>query len=264
MGPPPFTNLIIAYNSRDELPGLLADLRLHAPGSHSIVIDNASPDGTADLVQADFLDVHVVRNATNVGYARAVNQGFDLCASEYVLLLNPDIRVTSPRLFKDLQEALERAPEVAVAAPLQYKMNGGEPHLNFTWSYWSPEAFKVYLAHLRRGVWVSSRPIPVRFLNAGCLFIRRSAFEHVGGLNEKYFLYGEEPDLFLKLWRHGFECRLLPSLAVIHHRERSLQTIPASQRLRYKLQGGWNIADAVARGMTRILLDRLTGHGPPQ
>jgi GT2 family glycosyltransferase len=92
--------------------------------------------------------------------------------------------------------------------------------------------------------------------------IRRSAFEKVGGLNEKYFLYGEEPDLFLKLWRHGFECRLVPAAAIVHQRERSLQTVPPIRRLRYRLQGGLNIADAVARGMTNILLDKLTGRRP--
>lgn len=262
MGDPPFTNVIVAYNSRLELPGLLADLRLHAPRSQTIVVDNASPDGTADLVHSHFPEVQLIRNATNVGYARAVNQGFGLCGSEYVLLLNPDIRVGSPGLFHELQQCLDSRPRAAVAAPLQFQEYRARRYLTFTWSYWTRRAFKVYLSYLVRSGRVFSEPIPVRFLNAGCLFIRRSAFEKVGGLNDKYFLYGEEPDLFLKLWRRGFECRLLPSVAVIHHRERSLQTVPAIQRLRYKLQGGWNILDAVARGVTNILLDRLTGHRP--
>jgi GT2 family glycosyltransferase len=89
------------------------------------------------------------------------------------------------------------------------------------------------------------------------LFIRRSAFEQVGKLNEKYFLYGEEPDLFLKFRRYGFECYLLPHLAVTHYRERSLMTKPALQRLQIRFHAVWNVADAFITGWTRIILDRF-------
>jgi GT2 family glycosyltransferase len=89
------------------------------------------------------------------------------------------------------------------------------------------------------------------------LFIRRSAFEQVGKLNEKYFMYGEEPDLFLKFQRHGWECYLLPHVAVTHYRERSLMTRPVLQRLQLKCHAAWNIADALINGWARILLDKL-------
>ena len=262
MDDPAFTNLVVTYNGAAEVSGLLADLRLHAPGSRTIVIDNASPDATADVVNARFPEVQLIRNSANVGYARAVNQGFRLTATKYVFLLNPDIRIASADVFRDLRNCLESEPRVAVAGPLQFKGNGGNRRLNFTWSYWTPAAFRVYLSHrLGRGD-ASPTPIRVAFLNAGCLFIRRAAFEAVGRLNEKYFLYGEEPDLFLKLKRYGHECRLLPGISVIHNREQSLKTVPPLRRLLFKLQGIRNIGDAVVTGSVQLLLDKLMGRKP--
>jgi len=129
----------------------------------------------------------------NVGYARAVNQGFGMAETPYVFLLNPDIRIQSAAVFRVLRECLEDDAAIAVAGPLQFKEGSGRPHLNFTWSYWTPRAFRIYLDYLLGRVPDHSGPVRVSFLNAGCLFVRRSAFDAVGRLNERYFLYGEEP-----------------------------------------------------------------------
>jgi N-acetylglucosaminyl-diphospho-decaprenol L-rhamnosyltransferase len=254
---PAFTNLIITYNNAADAPSLLGQLRLYVPDSQTILIDNASSDGTASVVHDDFPEVQLVRNPSNVGYARAVNQGFALSTSEFVFLLNPDIRISSSVVFQELQRCLLDETHVAVAGPLQFKEDGPRSHLNFTWSYWTPRAFRVYLSYRMHRGRDFIEPIGVTFLNAGCLFIRRSAFDAVGRLNEKYFLYGEEPDLFLKLKRQGYECRLLPGVSVVHSRERSLATVHPVQRLRFKLRGGWNIADALWTGFSRIVADRI-------
>jgi hypothetical protein len=257
-----FSNLIVTFNNRADIPELLTDLALHAPAAATVVIDNASPDGTADLVEEDFPSVHLVRNPTNVGYARAVNQGIRLTNTAYVFLLNPDIRIDSGASIEGLRLCLAADPQIAVAGPLQFKRGLHRLHLNFTWSYWTPRALKIYLAHLLGRTQEPSGPVPVSFLNAGCLFLRRSAFEAVGGLNERYFLYGEEPDLFFKFMRYGFECRLVPSATVVHGREHSLRTVSVPRRLWFKARGLLNIVDAVIRGLTTRLVDKLTGRVP--
>ena len=259
MDRPAFTHVIVTYNNRADVAGLLADLRAHAPGRLTIVVDNASPDDTASLVETEFPEVQLIRNSANVGYARAVNQGFARSASPYVFLLNPDIRIGSAEVFEALQRCLDTEPRVAVAGPLQFKDGRRRPHLNFTWSYWTPRAFKIYASHLLGRELRQTAPVRVTFLNAGCLFVRRSAFEAVGGLNEQYFLYGEEPDLFLKLARHGYECRLVHRVSVMHAREQSLRSMPQLRRLSLRLAGGINIADAVVRGVAAILGDKLKG-----
>jgi GT2 family glycosyltransferase len=252
-----FASLIVTYNSAGEISDLLDDLHVYLPGSKIIVIDNASRDETVDVVQGLFPQVQLIQNPTNVGYAKAVNQGFALCDTEYVLLLNPDIRIPSPQLFTELEKYLKHFRQVAAAAPMQFKNDEDRRYLNFTWSYSTLNALKVYVSFLlqRRETFID--PVRVTFLNAGCLFIRRSAFEQVGRLNEKYFMYGEEPDLFLKFRRYGFECYLLPHVAVTHYRERSLMTRPVLQRLQLKLHAAWNIADALVNGWAHILFDKL-------
>lgn len=257
-----FTNLIVTYNSASDILNLLADLRAHAPASRTILIDNASHDQTVQLVREQYPEVQLIENSTNVGYARAVNQGFDLCATEYVLLLNPDVRIDGDQVFAALEACLRNSRHIAVAAPLQFKSEGNVRHLNHSFSHWSPGAFKVYMAFLLRQKRSFHAPIQVTFLNAGCLFIRRSAFYEVGKLTEKYFLYGEEPDLFLKFKRFGFQCYLLPQVNVTHYRDKSLNTVPLPQRWRLRIQGIVNVVDALLIGCTRILFDKLTVRGP--
>jgi hypothetical protein len=258
----PFTNVIVTFNNRAHISGLLADLRRHAPGSGTILVDNASPDNTAKFVQSEFPEVHVVCNDGNVGYARAVNQGFGMADTPYVFLLNPDIRIPSAAVFHALRECLDADAAIAVAGPLQFKEGGRRPHLNFTWSYWTPQAFRIYLAYLLGRAPEHSGPVRVSFLNAGCLFVRRRAFDAVGRLNEKYFLYGEEPDLFFKLMRFGYECRLVPGASVTHAREQSLRSVPSFRRLMFKAVGVRNIADAVIRGIANVAVDRLLRRRP--
>jgi GT2 family glycosyltransferase len=254
---PSFTSLIVTYNSSNEIPDLLADLRRHARPNNVVVIDNNSQDGTPNQIERDFPEVRLVRNLDNVGYARAVNQGFEHCETEYVMLLNPDIRIPNPDLFEELLSHSRRFPELAAVAPLQYKRYDRKRHLNLNWSFLAPKAFRIYLAHLIRMENRYRRPVSVTFLNAGCLFIRRSAFMQAGRLDEKYFLYGGEPDLFLKFKRLGFESQLLPNVEVIHFRERSLDTLTTDRRLRYKLQGAYDTIEALVIGWTRIMRDRL-------
>lgn len=253
-----FTSVIVTYNSANEITNLLADLRQHAPTSKIIVIDNASKDKTVDTVQKNFPEVLLIKNRVNLGYAKAVNQGFDLCKTDFVLLLNPDIRISSSDIILKMLLCIKHSKNIAVVAPLQFKDDEKKHYLNLTWSYSTPETFKIYLSHLIQKDVDLTDPIQVTFLNAGCLFIRRHAFEHIGKLNEKYFMYGEEPDLFLKFKRFGYNCYLLPNISVTHYRERSLKTTHIFRRLLIKLQAAWNIADALITGSTRILMDKLT------
>ena len=257
MYPSSFTSLIVTYNSAEEVMNLLSDLRSHAPANPIIVIDNASRDCTAGVIQKHFPQVRLIRNVTNVGYAKAVNQGFDLCDTEYVFLLNPDIRIASPLVFFEMEEHLKRSPHIAAVGPLQFKNEKKKCFVSFTWSHVTPSTFKIYLLSLFGRKQDVAEPLRVTFLNAGCLLLRGSAFEQVGRLNEKYFLYGEEPDLFLKFRRYGFECYLLPNSAVIHYRERSLMKVPLWNRLQIRFCAVVNVVDALIHGWVRIMLNKL-------
>lgn len=257
-----FTILIVTYNSIHEIGELLNDLVTCAPQNRIVIVDNASQDGSADWISSQYPDIQLVRNPVNVGYARAVNQGARLCKTPYLLLLNPDIRILDPAVFTELLGCMESNPQIAAAAPVQFKTGKSGLYLNFTWSYWSPRAFRFYWAQHMQSCVCPEDPLRVFFLNAGCLFLRLSAFEQVGMFNMKYFLYGEEPDLFLKFLRYGYECRLLTHVKILHHRERSIGRVKPVRRLRYRMMALWNIGDALIKGLYGIFYDRLFGLSP--
>ncbi|MBI3362243.1 MAG: glycosyltransferase family 2 protein, partial [Chloroflexi bacterium] len=264
-----FAHLIVTYNSAKEIPDLLSDLqRLTRAGSGTtIVIDNHSQDDSARIVKTMFPDVCLIENPDNIGFARAVNQGFERCDSEHVFLLNPDMRIFQADFHQAMLDCIMGDPKIAAVGPLQFTGTGRARRLNFTWSYYTLQAFGVYLSHLLKlKVKLRSAPLRTTFLNAGCLLLRKSAFERVGQLNEKYSLYGEEPDLFLKFKLYGYECRLHPGVEVVHYRDRSLNTLPPGSRLIKRLRGAYNIADALGRGYARIIRARLLprgSHVPP-
>jgi N-acetylglucosaminyl-diphospho-decaprenol L-rhamnosyltransferase len=252
-----FNSLIVTYNSAGEIAGLLQDLQRLAPSHPIVVIDNASRDSTVEIIKTQFPDVSLTVNQTNVGYSKAVNQGFALCKSEFVFLLNPDIRILDQAFHSSMLECMEESPTIAAVGPLQFIQHGLADRLNFTWSYWSPRAFRIYLSYLFGLKRKFTTPLCVTFLNAGCLLLRKSAFLNVGKLNEKYFLYGEEPDLFLKFKQSKYECRLHPGVWVLHYRERSIKKLPASERFLRKSQAVINISDALWRGCWRLLTTKF-------
>ena len=258
------TSVIVTYNSAQVVPHLLADIQRYQPEQDIIIIDNASQDQTVCLIEEQFPQnvfpqIQLIKNSSNLGYARAVNQGVGQCQTDFVLLLNPDIRILGAEMFNECLAALSSSPQVAAVAPLQFKEEGQRRRLTFTWSYYSKQAFDIFLAHRFKRPSNYPGPIQVSFLNAGCLFLRREIFIKVGMLNEKYFLYGEEPDLGLKFMRYGYTCLLVPQVGVIHHRELSIKSIPLIKQFAIKMTAGRNILDALIVGWMRILLDRWSG-----
>ncbi len=252
-----YTSFIVTYNSENEIGWLLDDLIANGKHQPVIVVDNASQDGTVALVRHRFPQVQLIQNRTDIGYASAVNQAFRLCKTEYFFLLNPDIRLPDKRVAAALLDHIQNRPDIAAVAPLQFKDNHQKRLLTLTWSYWAPRAFILFLTALLRLDPPYSDPIPVTYLNAGCLFLRSSAFRNVGMFNEKYFLYGEEPDLFLKFKRCGFSSLLLPDAYVIHQRENSMKSLTSKEYLTVKVQGSANILDALVNGWFNILRDRI-------
>jgi GT2 family glycosyltransferase len=258
-----FDTVIVTYRSEQEIADLLDDLRRSAPAHPIVLVDNASPDGTAEIVRARYPEVTLVANRENVGYARAANQGIAAGDSPFVFLLNPDIRLPDPAFHEVMLAGIRGDPRVAAVGPLQVQLWRGREHLNHTWSYWSPRALAFFVARSFGLARAARTPLPTAFLNAGCLLLRRSAFEEVGGFDERFFLYGEEPDLFLKFRRYGYRALLLRATRVVHLRERSIRRLPLGQRWRRRLGAAANISVAVVRGVTALALSRGRRGAPP-
>ena len=106
------STLVVCWNNREFLGRCLESV---PAGSDLVVVDNASSDGSADLVAEQFPSARLIRNATNVGFAAAVNQAAKLATSPYLLLLNPDAEAT-PRSIERLATTLDERVTCGAAA----------------------------------------------------------------------------------------------------------------------------------------------------
>lgn len=255
---PQFSTLIVTYNNESNIQSLLTDIYQQAPPPQNqiVVVDNASVDRTVPIIKSNFPGVLLIANQENIGFGSAVNQGFLLCGSTYFFLINPDIRIIDPNFFSDMIKYIEKSPSIGAIGPVQFKESSEQLKLNFTWSYWNPQAFLVFLSYKISRKISRVEPIKLTFLNAGCLLIRSSAFRQIGMFNQRYFMYGEEPDLFLKLKIHDYICYLVPSIQVIHYREHSIKTLSRTSQILLKLDAVRNISHALASGVLQILMKK--------
>ena len=105
----------VNYNAREHLRASLATVRSEAP-SEVVVVDNASSDGSAEMVRDDYPWVVLHTNTTNLGYAAAANQAIASCTADYVLLLNSDT-LPQPGALQALSAYLDLHPRVAIVGP---------------------------------------------------------------------------------------------------------------------------------------------------
>ena len=210
------------------------------------VVDNASVDGSVEMVREKFGQVHLIDNKENVGFAAANNQALRLCTGDYVLLLNPDTIVERDTFRncvafyashadcggltvkmingegKYLKESKRGFPTPAAAF---YKMSGLIhlfPHSRRIAAY--------YMGHLD-----DDETNPIDILPGAYLMISREALEKVGLLDEAYFMYGEDIDFSWRIKLAGFENYYLPSSRIIHYKGESTKHASMNYVYTYRL-----------------------------
>jgi hypothetical protein len=220
------TAVVVSHNTRDLLERCLTCLK--AAGSvapATIVVDNASSDGSAELVGERFPQVRLIKCEQNVGFARANNIAFaNTCAAEYVLLVNSDAFL-APGALDELLDCAARHPDAGVVGPRL--LNGDGTLQRSAWPFPSAgrlllEAFGLHRV-LRRvglledlGTWDHGSERAVDFLIGACLLLRGEALAEVRGFDESFWLYGEEADLQRRLATRGWTTVLAPAATAVH------------------------------------------------
>jgi hypothetical protein len=233
---PALSTILVTYNSAPHLRRCLDHLRLAVQEwggpAETLVVDNASEDGTAELAAAE-RDVRLVRRPFNLGFAAGVNAGLRLARGRHALLLNPDCFLQ--RGLDELIRFLEERPEAAAAGPCILD-EAGLPTLSCgrfpsLWTelcenFWLRARFprSPRLAGYLYGDWDRSEDRRVDWLTGACLLLRTSALEEAGPLDEDYFLYTEEVDLQWRLAQAGYESWYLAGPRAVHLGGRSAQT----------------------------------------
>jgi GT2 family glycosyltransferase len=239
---PRISAVVVSYNTREDLLRCLAALRdtVGAP-LETIVVDNASADGSAAAVRAAFPEVRVVANAENVGFARANNQGLRESSAAYVLVLNSDAEVR-PGAVGAMAAILDARPEVAIVGPRTVGSDG-RPQVSFgraltPRSEWAQRRLVRGVAEGRPDVLGEvvarcAREHEPDWVSGSCFLGRRSALEGVGLFDEGFFLYEEDVDLCLRVRRAGGRVLYTPAAEVVHHLGRSMAKDAARARLEY-------------------------------
>jgi N-acetylglucosaminyl-diphospho-decaprenol L-rhamnosyltransferase len=196
-----------------------------------IVVCNGN-DGSAELVESEFPAVIALR-CENHGFAHANNLGIRASDSRYVVLLNADTEVRSGE-FADLVRALDERPCVGVAGVIQISSEGRlQPTIRRFPNVWrtlgealGSESWPVRPSMFGERELDASRYTREQvcdWMSGSFLAFRRSAIESVGLLDERFFLYAEEPDICLRLVREGWQVRHVPVMTVVHHAGRGAE-----------------------------------------
>lgn len=225
--------VVPSWNTREHLAECLEALRRSVGASlEVVVVDDASDDGSADMVAQRFPEVRLVRLSEQAGFSAACNAGLAQLDEPYVLLLNSDALV-EPSTIAALVQVLESSPRHAAAAPLLLDPDGKPqracmafPKLGTALWFgtplerWAPDSRELR-RYFERDL-DDSVERDVEQPPAACLLLRRAALEEVvegsdGPLDQRMRLYFSDVDLSLRLARAGWRTRLVPSARAVHY-----------------------------------------------
>lgn len=236
------TTAIVSWNTRELLDRCLQSVYETTAGVdfETIVVDNASSDGSAEMVRRGYPTAKLIQNAGNVGFARGNNQAYAAGAGRYFLLLNPDT-ICFPGALAGLVKLLDEHPRAGAVGPLV--LNSDET-LQYSWArfptLWSeirgkldrrieqPKACPLTADETR-----TLGPFRADWIGGCCLMVRRAAIEEIGPMDESLFMYCEETDWCMRLHSAGWEVWVNPDSRIVHLGGRSsAQSADAADHLR--------------------------------
>lgn len=219
---------IVNWNCRDLLRDCLASLLRHDQGAtfEVIVVDNGSRDGAADMVQREFPEVVLLRNADNRGFARANNQAARRARGRHLFFLNNDTLVPPETLGQLLEEA-QRRPDAGILAP---RLRDGRGRVQSSWRTlptvaallhrtlplrWTGLFRRAYQRYRgRAGAAATTRTVDV--VMGAAMFLRRDRFLAADGWDEDYLFGGEDIDLCARIGRtHAIV--YCPETEIVHY-----------------------------------------------
>ncbi len=226
--------IIVNYNVKYFLEQCLRSVQIALRGidSEVFVVDNASSDGSIDMVREKFPEVICIANKDNVGFSTANNQAIRIAKGEYVLLLNPDT-VVEENTFSLSLKCMDEKPELGA---LGVKMIDGKgnflpeskrglptPWVSFYKIFGlsslfpkSPKFARYHMGHLDK-----DQNHEIEILAGAYMLMRVSALEKSGLLDEEFFMYGEDIDLSYRILKAGYKNYYLADTSIIHYKGES-------------------------------------------
>ena len=224
---------IVNYNTKDFLRNCLKSIfkNTYKINYEIFVVDNASSDGSPETVEKEFLQVNLIRNKENIGFAKANNQAFKEASGSYFLLLNPDCSMKNDTLYEMVQ-FMNKHPEIGIAGCKIVNPNG---RIEFSANRF-PNLFTEFSLKFRKKLagsngyfdrllkWNYNKSREVDWVSGAFLIIRSKAYREVQGMDENYFLYFEEIDLCKRVKKRGWKIYYNSNCEVLHEHGQSMVT----------------------------------------
>jgi N-acetylglucosaminyl-diphospho-decaprenol L-rhamnosyltransferase len=254
--------LIVSFNTRELTLEAIASV-VELPDVETVVVDNASGDGSADAVEKQFPAVRLVRSESNLGFAGGVNRAAAEASGEFLLVLNSDAQL-QPGALDRLLGVMAREPRAALVAPaLRYPDGRLQPS-----AFAFPGLLQVVLDLRPVDRLMNSRlngrvrahaPRQIDHPLGACMLIRRAAWDDVGPLDEGYFMYLEEIDWCRRARARGWRIWYQPHALALHHGASSTSQQPETMfaqlwrsRLRYYSRFHGPTYNQVVRALIRL------------
>jgi len=248
--------IIVNWNVRDLLRQCLASIacsKFQVPSLNNlkpdtvqletIVVDNASTDGSVEMLRTEFPNARVIENKANVGFGRANNQALASAQGRYLFLLNPDTKL-SPDTLQTIFDYAEANSRVGIIGP---KLFYGDGTLQSSRRRF-PTLATAFLESTKLQQWFPGNGVLARYymrdtsddatqqvdwVNGSVMFVRREVYDQVGGFDEGFFMYSEELDWCYRAKHAGWQIVYLPTAQVTHYEGKSSEQAAARRDIHF-------------------------------
>jgi N-acetylglucosaminyl-diphospho-decaprenol L-rhamnosyltransferase len=266
------TVCIVNWNGAQWLPGCLRSLR-EAGGLQLqvIVVDNASGDGSVDLVRTEFSEVELIVNSENVGFAKGNNQAIRKGLGRAFLLLNNDT-IVEKGAIEQLVRSLDEHPRAGVVGGHLVNPDGSTQFKYYHVTLPSLASLAADLFWLNRiwprnrlgrgplaRRWDPGRPYQMEQIPAACMLLRRTALESFGLFDEGYAFLYEDVDLCARCRRAGWEIWYEPMARVFHYGSASSKRLDIATRSLWRFRSMLRYARHYLSGGHFFMLKLLVG-----
>lgn len=236
--------VIVNWNVRDLLRRCLDSiLAADLPRLEIVVVDNASRDGSAEMLRGEYPGVKLIANPDNRGFPAANNQGLSASIGRFAMTLNPDTEIVGDALSRMI-DFLDGRPDVGALGPQLLNPDGSIQS--------SRRRFPTLVTALFESTWLQSiaprgvlgryyvedvSPLSVQdvdWVTGACILVRRQVLKTVGGFDESFFMYSEELDWCKRIQLAGWTVAYLPDAKVIHHGGKSSDQAAAARHIHFQ------------------------------
>lgn len=277
------TIIIVNWNTREPLCDCLRSLpaATRELAVQTVVVDNASADGSARMVRAEFPACHLIESGDNLGYTRANNLALAEADSRLVLLLNPDT-ICPPDSLTELCAYLDATPRAAAVGPTLVDANGqavaSYGDFPAEWHHWLSclDPGRSWFPGRLRHAGLGRVPIggqlsgPVDYVKGACLLLRKAVLDEIGPLDERFFMYFEESDWCRRARAAGYLIHHCAEVVVAHLEGRAAEQVSSFSLTQFqrsyrlfvaKHYGSWRLpgfrlaqlAEYTVKGLLRAL-----------